>query len=135
MDQAALVGRDQIDDGFKLVEQLVQNHFDVVAAFWLKDSEEGQQFLYIASKSVDEHGKNKAYRDVHHAMQQLPALSLDYFDVKLISPSDPLAKAVLDLYARYPAKIPTWIRGQRLGDVTVEEAYVYPPLQPAAPAP
>ena len=57
MDQSSLVEM-QIDDGAKIVEKLRESGFDVVAAWWMKTTEEGQWFLYIASKEVDEKGSS-----------------------------------------------------------------------------
>ena len=52
MDTELLV-ENRIDDGQRLLIELVRDGFDVSAAAWLKTSEEGLWFLYIGSKSVD----------------------------------------------------------------------------------
>ena len=52
MDTEILVD-DRIEDGQRLVSQLVRDGFAVVAAFWIKPSEEELWQLYIASPSVN----------------------------------------------------------------------------------
>lgn len=47
MDQGTLV-ENRVDDGARIVEKLRESGFDVAAAWWMKTSEEGQWFLYIA---------------------------------------------------------------------------------------
>ncbi|HEV3238493.1 MAG TPA: hypothetical protein VGZ25_16020, partial [Gemmataceae bacterium] len=88
MDQGTLV-ENQVDDGAKIVEKLRERGFDVVAAWWMKTSEEGQWFLYIASKDVDEKGITAAYRTVHNVMRDLGQLWVDRFEVKLVEPGNP----------------------------------------------
>jgi hypothetical protein len=124
MDQATLVGH-QIDDVTKLVDQLRRDGFDVKAAFWLYRSEADQWYLHIASAAVDQKGLFEAYMAVGRAMRQLPELYIDRFQVKLVSPDDPVAKAVIDFLARRPTRRPTQIRGENLGGVHIENAYLY----------
>jgi hypothetical protein len=125
MDQATLVD-DQIDDVPKLIGQLKQEHFDVKAAFWLFTSEADQWFLYIVSDVVDQRGITEAYKAVYQAMNPLTDLWIDPFEVKLVSPSDAIAKAVMDFQSRRRAPLPTRVRNANLGNVYIEGAYIYP---------
>lgn len=125
MDQATLVEM-QIEDGQRLVDELRSRNFDVTAACWLKDSEEQHWFLYIASKVVDEKGVTAAYRDLHVAIGQILKLWVDPFEVKLISPTHPIAKDVLSIQQRYHAPIPTRYGGAELGGLSIDQAYIYP---------
>lgn len=124
MDQATLV-EPEIDDVTKLLDQLRRDKFDVKAAFWLYTSEADQWFLYIASDVVRQKGITEAYKAVYRAMRQLPDLRIDRFQVKLVSPDDPVAKAVTDFQSKQPARLPTRIRGTNLGEVYIENAYLY----------
>jgi hypothetical protein len=128
MDQVALV-TEQIQDGRRLVERLVQEGFCVTAACWLKTHDDGQWFLYIASPLVDE-DPIKAYRRVHTLVRQMPhPFWVEPFDVKLVSPSSPVAKAALDVARRYPAKngIHHYAHSRpEQSDIGTEEAYIYP---------
>ena len=130
MDQTTLVGN-QIGDGEKLVKELVRNRFDVTAAFWAKTSEEGSWFLYIVSKAVDELGLRKAYRLLNDIVGKTPDLGLSPLNVKLIGVSNPIAKDALDAQrhlSSWSSKVLNRYSGSRLGDVYVDETYLYPPV-------
>ncbi|HET6883670.1 MAG TPA: hypothetical protein VFI31_26185 [Pirellulales bacterium] len=129
MDQATLVEK-HIDDGEKLLASLRSSGFDVTAAAWLKASEDGQWFFYIASAQVDRVGLAAAYRTVYLTIQQTQDLWVDPFEIKLIGPNNPIAKDILDILRRYPARIPTRYRGPRLGSIHIDEAYIYAATTP-----
>jgi hypothetical protein len=124
MDQATLV-EPEINDVTRLVDQLRRDDFDVKAVFWLYTSEADQWFLYIASDTVDQVGITEAYKAVGKATRRLPDLRIDRFQVKLVAPNDPTAKAVIDFQSKQPARLPTRIRATNLGEVYIESAYVY----------
>jgi hypothetical protein len=126
MDQGTLV-ENQIDDGAKIVEKLRESGFDVAAAWWMKASEEGLWFLYIATKEVDEKGIKAAYHAVLTVMHGLGQLWVDRFQVKLVGPENPITKDVLSILARYPGLSPTRYGGKRLGNVSIDDSYIYPP--------
>jgi hypothetical protein len=52
MDTELLVDN-RIEDGQKLLAELLKAGFDVNVAFWVRTSEEGLWFLYIGSTSVE----------------------------------------------------------------------------------
>ena len=124
MDQATLVGH-QIDDVTRLVNQLKRDGFDLKAAFWLYTSEADQWYLYLASAVVDQKGIAEAYKAAYRAMKQLPALWIDRYQVKLVAPDDPVAKAVIDFLSEQRAPLPMRVRGMHLGEVYIEDAYIY----------
>jgi hypothetical protein len=132
MAQGTLVER-QINDGLWLIQELHRDGFDVTAAFWLGESEDSPWALYIASKEVGEKGITAAYRVIHEAFNRRPDLWISRFDVKLISPSDPLTQDVLRV-RRPESMIPTRYHGSRLGKLSIEEAYIYGPLPEGAAA-
>ena len=124
MDQATLVDH-QIDDVTKLVDRLRRDNFDVKAAFWLYTSEADQWFLYLVSDAVDQKGITEAYKAVYKAMERLTNLSIDPFEVKLVSPGDPVAKAVIDFLSKQHARVATRVRGTNIGNIYIENAYIY----------
>jgi len=131
MDQATLVN-EQIEGGSRLIEQLGRDGFPISAAFWLFTSEADQWFLYLASPLVDEKGIREGYNIVHPAIRRMPGLGVDPLEVELIGVNDPLAEAVSSLLDRHPAPMATRVRGRYLGDVFIEQAYIYPPIRPRA---
>jgi hypothetical protein len=111
--------------GAELVRRLDQS-IPVKAAFWVKDSEEGQWYLYIASDHIDDKNLDVAYGEVLRLAGQLASPDLDPFQVKLIPTSDPLAQAALDILRRYPANMSIRFGGQKFGGLGVEGVYIYP---------
>ena|SRR5438105_2671544 len=128
MDQIALVDR-RIDDGQRLVQQLLRDNFDVTVAFWLKTSEEDWWHLYVATKVVDERGPLEAYRALQASLQQLPSTTVSLTDVKVIGTSSPITRDVLKIQNRYSGTAPFRFSGvTHFGGITVEDALIYPPL-------
>ncbi|HEY7314732.1 MAG TPA: hypothetical protein VH643_35620 [Gemmataceae bacterium] len=56
---------------------------------------------------------------------------IDWKEVKVIDSADPLAMAAADYQRRHGAKSVLPCRGDRLGGVSIEGAYIYPPMTPA----
>lgn len=127
MDTELLVD-ERIDDGRRLLSELVRAGFDVTGAFWVRTSEEGQRFLYVVSTAVARGSIGDAYRTVYAALSRLPNPSITLSDIKLIAPDNPIAIDAIAIRDRYPARIPTRHGAGRLGGVAIEEAYIYPRL-------
>jgi hypothetical protein len=129
MDQAALVEM-QIQDGQRLIERLAQEGVAVTAAGWVKESESGLWFLYLATPLVGDDGATRpAYRRVNtliRAMQK-EGFGIDPLEIKVIGPHDPIARDMAAQRDGRLARTPAWFRGSRLGELAVEEAYIYPP--------
>ena len=53
---------------------------------------------------------------------------MDPYDKKVIGPHDPIARDMAAHRQARPGGPPTLFRGSRLGELDVEEAYIYPPL-------
>src|SRR5438093_6423705 len=126
MDTDTLV-ENQVENGHKLLVDLLNNHFDVMAACWARTSEEGRWFLFIVSKDVDEKGSSVAYREAYGVLQAMENPWLSVFEVKLVSPNTLMAKAILEMQPFCTGHTATQVRTPRLGNVGVEEVYVYPP--------
>ena len=124
MGQGTLVEM-QIDGGKALVEALGGTGFDVTVGGWTKSSEEGDWCLYIASKDVDDRGIADAYQMVYSTIKANPEFGIDPFDVKLIGWQNPIAKDLLAIRGAGVARIATRSRRPKLGQLSVEETYVY----------
>ncbi len=134
MDRTTLV-TEQRDDAQCLIEKLAKNDFDVTAAAWIKTSDDGQWFLYIASQVVDEKGYAAAYREVQTTIRNIPKFSIGPFDVRLVSSSHALVSDVKKLYTKFPASLQTQFGGSQLGKMNIEEALIYPPVLASTASP
>lgn len=135
MDQGPLVEL-QIQDGQRLIDRLVGEGIAVTVACWVKESESGQWFLYLATPLVGPDGATRpAYRRVIAVIRVLhqEGFGIHPLEVKVIRPTSPVAEAVLAWQRQHPGKRPTWYRGTRLGELDIEGAYIYPPLTPVHP--
>ena len=130
MDQSPLV-IDQFEAGARFLGEF-QKYVPVNAAFWLKESEEGEWILYVASDRITDDNFDVAYGEVLRIAGQLGDPLFNPFQVKLIGADDPLAKAALDINRRYPAPIASRFQGKVFGGLPVEELYIYPSPIPAA---
>jgi hypothetical protein len=126
MDTDLLVD-DLIAGGRKLAAELVRDGLDVTAVGWLKPRDAGRWYLYIASKGVDEKGALSAYRAVHAALQRLPGLGISSQDIKVVGADQPLTKAMLEIEPLQAQSILSRFREGLLGDVVVDDVYIYPP--------
>jgi hypothetical protein len=127
MDTELLV-ENQIDDGRRLVEQAVSDGMEVSAAFWVKTSEEGLWHLYIASPLVNEVRLGEAYRQVYASLGKILESSVSPSDITLVNDRNPIARDIIAVRDRSPARVATRYGGKRIGSVSIVEAYIYPPL-------
>jgi hypothetical protein len=129
MDQEALV-TEQIEDGKRFLERLVAEGVPVTAAFWVKESENGRWYLYIATPLVSEDGDSlEAYRRINAVFRQMPEpFGIGPFRFRAVAPSSPVGEAVVYWQKHYPGKGSFYYPGYRLGDVNVEGAYIYRPI-------
>jgi hypothetical protein len=128
MDQATLVEM-QLDNGQRLIDRLREKDTPVRGASWVRESDGGQWYLYLATPLVGDDGAVRpAYRKVNDVVQQLrrQGVGIDPLEIKLVAPTDLIAQAIAAVRFRYPAERPIWLRGQRLGELEIEEAYIYP---------
>lgn len=128
MAQATLVEM-QINEGQRLLDRLAQESVAVTAAAWVKESESGDWYLYLATPLVSEGGgKRPAYGRVNAVIRAMrtEGFGMDPYAKKVIGPHDPIAKDLIGHRGGRPGGPPTPFRGSRLGDLAVEEAYIYP---------
>ena len=124
MDQGALVTA-ETDAGAELVCQL-DRYTPVKAAFWIKESEGGRWYLYIASDQIRDCNLDATYGEVLRLAGQMASPYLDPFQVKLIPASDPLAQAALDIHRRYPGDVAIRLGGMHFGGMSMDGLYLYP---------
>jgi len=129
MDQE-LLEDNRIEDGEKLLAQLVRSGFDVTVAFWVQTYEESSWFLYIGSDAVDPGRVGDAYRTLYTCLTKIPDVSVSISVVKMVHPSNPIARDAKVLRDRNPARLPLRYHGIRLGNEPIEEAYIYPKIGP-----
>ena len=124
MDQGPLV-TEETDAGEELIRRL-DKYARVKAAFWVKDSEEGQWYLYIASDQILDTNIDVVYGEVLRLAAQMASPYLDPFRVKLIPTSDPLAQAAIDIHRRFPGRMATRFSGKNFGGLGVDGVFLYP---------
>jgi hypothetical protein len=117
----------RIEEGRKLIELLVESGFDVMLGAWVRTIEDDQWFLYLVSDVVEREGMASAYRKLYSIYRSIPDGWVLLSDTKLIGPSNPIAKDLLEIQGRFPAPVPVRSRRPRLGNLSIEEVYVYPP--------
>ncbi len=116
---------DQIDAGARFLGEF-EKYNPVQNAFWLKESDEGEWSLYVASDKITDDNFDVAYGEVLRIAGELRDPLFDPFQLKLIGANDPLAKAALDIHRRYPGRVATHFNGKVFGDLEVQELYIYP---------
>ena len=139
MDQDALVMREKIDNGKKLIDTLNANGFVVGVAFWTKSSDDGKWLLYLSSRFVEENGQAPALKHVYAILRNLNLLWIDTNDIRILPLNDNLTKAALTWTTwelngststkPYPGG--TWYGGDKLVGISIENAYIYPAYQSA----
>jgi hypothetical protein len=128
MDQATLLDS-QIHDGQHLIDRPIKEGIALNAAFWAKESESGQWFLYLATPLVGEDGAKKpAYRRVNSVIREMQkdGFNFDPFEIKVIEPRSSISRDVEAFRDARFSKAAAWFPGSRLGNLPVEGAPVYP---------
>jgi hypothetical protein len=124
MDQGPLVN-EQIEAGAKFLAEF-EKEFSVTVAFWLKANEEDSWHLYLASDEFNDNTMDVAYREVLRLAAEVRDPNLDPFQVKLIKPGHPLAKAAQDFLRLFPGRMATRLRQRNFGGANVDEVHIYP---------
>ena len=145
MGQDSLVNL-EIENGRKLIDHLATNGFDVHLAFWVKETDAGRWYLYLASPLVDEKGPLVAYGIAIPLVESVPEFGIGPFSIKVVGLQDSMTMAARKaIRPRVPSgpfavKSPkpypgmTRVNGTTLAGVDIDGAYIYPPLHSATPA-
>jgi len=127
MDQNPLV-IDEIEAGKELIQRL-NDRFPVIAACWLRDDSGGGRNLYIALDELTRPKEVLANAEVRRIADEVKDHYIDPFWVSIIEPTHPIAKAVTEIYRRFPGRRPPSRSTEYgFGGVGVAELYIYPPL-------
>lgn len=129
MDTQTLVDN-QIPAGQRFITLLVRSNFDVNAACWIKPSEEDNWFLYIASGEVDKKGLAEAYREAYKVLQSLDVPWITASQLKLVRSDDPMVADVQETLQLLSAAFPTVSHRPQLGEISTQEVYIYPEIDP-----
>jgi hypothetical protein len=116
----------RIDDGQRIVDQLLRDGCEVLVAFWLKSREHPSWRFYIAAPMLDADGPGHAYGAVYAAIGRIPDSSVQLHEVTLLNSASPIAQDAVKLRLKYAGKMPTRFPGKRLGDLSIERVYFYP---------
>jgi hypothetical protein len=131
MDPNALVN-DQLEAGRRLLRELRQAGIEIAAAFWAKPSFDDYWHFYLVAPGADTPGAMAALLPIVTLIDQRPELGVDFFDVRIIGPSDAMGKAAVAATAALRSPGITRYRDTNLGGVSIDGAYLYPPAQVAA---
>jgi hypothetical protein len=119
-----------LKEGQRLVDRLNQEGVAVVAAAWVKETESGDWYLYLATPLVTERGgKLAAYHRVNQVIRALEeeGFAMEPDAKKVVGLHDPMVRDMMANRQSRPGGRPVLFRGARLGDLAIEEAYIYPP--------
>ena len=99
------------------------------AAGWVKESDGWQWHLYLVTPLVGEDGATTpAYRRILAVLRTgPPPPELDPFLIKVVGPTKPVGQAILDAQ-RHGGRFWGRYAVTSLGGMSVDGAYVYPPL-------
>ena len=125
MDTITLVD-EVVDDGRQLLDRLHEEGIPTIMACWVKPVEEDRWSFYIATPLVDERGTGKAYREVYRLLRSLESSWVTDSDINLVGPNDPITRDVLEIRGRFGGRLPIRPRQHQLGNLAVEETYIYP---------
>ncbi len=128
MDTSPLV-MDEIDAGAEFLKQL-HTYQPVQAACWMREGEDEERYLYVALEGLTNGNFDIAYGEVLRITEAMKDHYLDPFRVKLMTADDSVAKAILQIYSEFPARIPTRLNGRVFAGRGVVELYIYPPIHP-----
>jgi hypothetical protein len=121
---------DQIKSGEMTVDRLLKDGVKVTVAFWVKN-DEGLWRLYIASPEFDDRKPGDNYLAIRDSLGRVPNPEVRFWPINLINNQNPIARDALKIAAAPGEEDGTRYRGTRLGDLPIEEAYIYP--KPAIP--
>ncbi len=125
MDQELLVDP-QIEDGRTLIADLERDGLPVFVAFWVKVRGEETWNFYIGVEEDKIEPPDNAPHFVYVTVGAIPDSTLTPMDINFVDPTDPIAIDAIRIRDRYPARLATRYRGKRLGDLAIDEAYIYP---------
>ena len=134
MDQRYLV-ESQIDEGLGIAKALVAGGVDLIAAFWAYTEEYSRWTLYLVANASDEKAWVDIFRKLGDTFPKDEDSWVSFLDVSVLREKEPLAQLALDIQKKHPGPMATRSRRKSLGDLGVDEVYVYPPIEAAPRTP
>lgn len=131
MDRAILV-RDEIDAGAEVVRRFAELT-PVDAAFWFMPGDDPTWYLYVVSRDITDANRQEAYGRILPIARSLDSTYFEPFSIRVLGTDSPLAKAALEMLAKYPGRTPTRFAGP-FGGLYAESGYLYPRTLPAPAA-
>lgn len=119
-----------MDAGAKLAHEFA-NYAPLLAAFWLKESEEPEWYLYLTSDQINDANVRPAYAEVIRLCRLEPSMWLDPMQVKVAGADNRFVKDVVEIQTKYPSPQPRRLRPGLFGGVGVAEVFIYPVPVPA----
>jgi hypothetical protein len=130
MDKTTLVVPFSHSAGLALLQELVDEGFEIKAAYWLYLSEPDDWRLHIALPMYDAEGPKATYNAFQAALSTAVAAGkisdgdIDLIDTTAVSPKNPLARAVSKITINSP-KEGYLISRSSVDGIWVDQAYVY----------
>ena len=127
----------RIDDGRRLVEELPALGFDLAGAVWLLNTVDYKWRFYIVSPLVDSNDPREAYGRLFDSTRRMPQTNgINPISIELVGTDEPLGKAIVTairgLTANRNWANPMRWRDKWIGNVSIDDAYIYAPLVAAA---
>ena len=127
--------KEMIEVGSDMTQRLLDKGFEIVCSLWLYNVESSRWRLVLASPVVDREGPRRAYEVIQEILQENWEMDIWLRDISALSPNDPTILAFrslgkIDLPRPAYDKTPR-TNGRRrytlsrLGDLFIEDAYVY----------
>jgi hypothetical protein len=128
MDHELLVAS-RVQDGRAFISALVRERIaDVAVALWVKPTGVGYWSFYIGSRQLASMKKGDAFYILHSMIYRLDDSSLLLSEFKLVQPTDPIARDAIAFRDQLPPEVATSLRGCKLGELAIDEAYIYPQI-------
>ena len=118
--------REQIDAGATFLREF-EKYAPVDVAFWYcDDGDDSSPILWVASQQFNDANSRPAYGEVIRIARAMSDPNFDGFQVKVVSADERLAQAAIELMRKYGGKIPAHYINRTVGEITVDEIYIYP---------
>ena len=120
--------------GEEFVREFSKLH-PIDAAFWLKQTDIDDWYLYIASPEITTANIDVVYKEVLQILPPNRTPWLDPFRIKLLSSNSKLAQRVIEVRQRYVPTIATHYEGTSIAGIPIDACFIYQqiPEQTAAP--
>lgn len=129
MDQSPLV-EGEIQSGARFVHEF-QKFMPLQAAFWVKEVDVRDWYLYLASEQITDENFHTVYGEVGRIADRLKDPWFPDMNVKVIGADDPVAQAAMALQQRLTGLIPARRITGSFGGLEVDQVYIYPLSVPA----